>query len=363
MKVIISGGGTGGHIFPAIAIADALKVEDPNVEILFVGAKGKMEMTKIPAAGYKIKGLNVAGFHRKQLLRNLSFPFKLMSSMWAAVDIVRSFKPDIVVGVGGYASGPTLKAASWLGVPTVLQEQNSYAGVTNKLLAKKAKRIYVAYKGMDRFFDKKKIEIFGNPVRLDVYKHNLTIQESKDILGVHTTGKVVLVSGGSLGARSINEALAASYNDIKNNPEVFFYWQVGKLYFEEFQKHKVAQLPNVMMVGFIENMAAAYKMAEVVVCRAGALTISELTLTGNTAILIPSPNVAEDHQTHNAMSLVDIGAAVLVKDVRAKADLSQTIFDLLNDEARKASLREKITGLGTINSAEKIAKDIIRIIN
>lgn len=363
MRIIISGGGTGGHVFPAIAIADAIKEKDPKAEILFVGANGKMEMEKVPAAGYEIRGLNIAGFHRKQMTRNFGFPFKLLGSMISAVSIIRKFKPEIVIGVGGYASGPMLKAASWLNIPTVIQEQNSYAGVTNKLLAKKAKRIYVAYEGMERFFEEEKIRFVGNPVRKEVYDNKLSMPESRELMGCPREDLVVLISGGSLGARSINEAIAASYEDIKSRPDVFFVWQVGKLYYDEFKNDRVAKLPNVRVVTFIDNMAAAYIVAEIIVCRAGALTISELCLTCNPPILIPSPNVAEDHQTHNAMSLVDNGAAIMIKDDEAKEKLGKAIFDLLDDEDKKTKLIKGLDRLGRENAAEVIARDVLTMLN
>jgi UDP-N-acetylglucosamine--N-acetylmuramyl-(pentapeptide) pyrophosphoryl-undecaprenol N-acetylglucosamine transferase len=359
MKVIISGGGTGGHIFPAIAIADALKAENPNIEILFVGAKGKMEMQKVPAAGYEIKGLNIAGFHRKQLSRNLTFPFKLLSSLWNAFMIVKGFKPNAVIGVGGYASGPTLKAASWLGIPTFLQEQNSFAGVTNKLLAQKAKKIFVDYEGMDKFFDGSKILISGNPVRREICENHATIDEAKSFFDIPLDSKVVLISGGSLGARSINEAIDSAYELIKANPNVYFFWQAGKLYLEEFMNRPIAQLPNVTIVDFIVDMAKAYAMAEVVVARAGALTISELKIVGKPVILVPSPNVAEDHQTHNAMALVNKHAALLVKDAEAKQMLGQQIIDLVNDENIKTTLSKSILQMAKVNAAKEIAKEVL----
>ena len=359
MRILISGGGTGGHVFPAIAIADALKEEDPNVEILFVGAQGKLEMAKVPRAGYEIKGLHIAGFHRKKMWRNISFPFKLIRSMLAALKIVRGFRPDAAIGVGGYASGPTLKVSNWLGIPTFLQEQNSYAGVTNKLLAKKAEKIFVAYEGMNKFFDEEKINLVGNPVRDVFEKSSLSKNEARlkmEIpLGIQ---KVILVSGGSLGAKAINEAISGLSGYLMNHPEVFCFWQVGKLYIDEYQKKPIAALENVQMVDFIDDMNAAYTMADIVVCRAGALTISELMVVGKPAILMPSPNVAEDHQTHNAMALVKRDAAIIVRDEEAGEKLEKEVISLLADEMKRKMLSRNVSEMAKHDAAKVIAKDI-----
>ncbi|MBK8700638.1 MAG: undecaprenyldiphospho-muramoylpentapeptide beta-N-acetylglucosaminyltransferase [Saprospiraceae bacterium] len=359
MKVIISGGGTGGHVFPAIAIADAIRRQQPDAEILFVGAKGKLEMEKVPAAGYQIKGLDIAGMQRKLTLKNLTLPFKVMTALWQARKIVYEFKPDVAVGVGGYASGPLLKVCGWMGIPYVIQEQNSYAGVTNKLLAKKAAKVFVAYHGMDRFFDAKKIIMTGNPVRAQIAGADMTTEEARAGIGVDTNKKTTLVFGGSLGARTLNEAIAGNESWIKANQDVQFIWQVGKLYYDDFSKTPVAELPNVKVLPFIEDMATAYKAADVVVCRAGALTISELALVGKPAILVPSPNVAEDHQTHNAMALVNEGAALMVRDDEAKTSLMGLLGLLMKDQEKQQSLSNRLLALARPGAAAAIASGII----
>jgi UDP-N-acetylglucosamine--N-acetylmuramyl-(pentapeptide) pyrophosphoryl-undecaprenol N-acetylglucosamine transferase len=279
--------------------------------------------------------------------------------MWKAYSLVRRFKPDAAIGVGGYASGPTLKAASWLNVPTFIQEQNSFAGVTNKLLAKSAKRIFVAYEGMDTFFDAKKIALCGNPVRVDILDGNLNKAEARDKIDIpNGINNVVLISGGSLGARAINEAILEMEEYIQSNSDTFFYWQVGKLYLKEFSDKSIARLPNVKVVSFIEDMSAAYKAADLVICRAGALTISELTVVGKPVILMPSPNVAEDHQTHNALSLVKKNAAIMVKDNEATERLEKEVNSLLQDENRRKELIKNIEALGKKDAARVIVKDI-----
>ncbi len=363
MKIIISGGGTGGHVYPAIAIADAIKKINPEAEILFIGAEGKLEMEKVPAAGYPIKGLWISGFQRKLTFRNLIFPIKLLHSIWKARQIISAFKPDVVVGVGGYASGPTLQMANRKGIPTVLQEQNSYPGVTNKLLSKKADKICVAYEGMGRFFENKKIVITGNPVRSDFFMH---LNEKKDEafkhFGFDVNKKTVFVFGGSLGARTINEAMKANSELIKNNPDVQMLWQVGKLYVDDFKNCETAKLPNVKQQKFIDRMDLAYAMADVVVGRAGALTISELCLVGKPALLIPSPNVAEDHQTKNAMALVEKQAAKMIGDNIAKEKLMFTILELLNNTKKRVELSNNIKELAKPNAADEIAKAVIDLI-
>ncbi|MEO1258730.1 MAG: undecaprenyldiphospho-muramoylpentapeptide beta-N-acetylglucosaminyltransferase [Bacteroidota bacterium] len=364
MKLIISGGGTGGHVYPAIAIADAIKKIKPEADILFVGAEGKLEMEKVPKAGYPIKGLWISGFQRKLTIRNLLFPIKLISSLFKAKKIIRKFKPDVAVGVGGYASGPLLKMAERKNIPTVLQEQNSYPGVTNKLLAKNAHRICVAYDGMERFFKKEKIVLTGNPVRAEFFKNlNQKKEEAYNHFGFDKNKISVFVFGGSLGARTINQAMAASFNSLKNNPEVQVLWQVGKLYLEEYKNSETAKLPTVKTMAFIDRIDLAYAMADVVIGRAGALSISELCLVGKPAILIPSPNVAEDHQTKNALALVEKNAAVLVHDSEAKEKMMSTAIDLLNDENKKQALAENIKKLARPNAAEDIAKEILNLVS
>ena len=363
MKIIISGGGTGGHVYPAIAIADAIKKIKPEADILFVGAEGKLEMEKVPNAGYPIKGLNITGFQRKLTFRNLLFPFKLIFSLIKANNIVRKFNPDVAVGVGGYASGPLLKMAGRNDVPTVLQEQNSYPGVTNKLLAKNANKICVAYDGMDRFFPKEKIVLTGNPVRADFFENlESKKEEAYRHFGFDKNKKTVFVFGGSLGARTINQAMETSVELLRKNQQIQVLWQIGKLYVDDFGKCETANLPTVKTEVFIDRMDLAYAMADVVIGRAGALTISELCLVGKPAILIPSPNVAEDHQTKNAMALVEKNAAIMVHDKEAKEKMISTAIDLLNDDNKKMELTNNIKKLAKPNAAENIAKEILKLI-
>ena len=331
MRVLISGGGTGGHVYPAIALANAIKDKDPSAEILFVGAQGKLEMKKVPAAGYFIKGLWISGFQRKLSFRNLSFPFKLASSLYRGRKIIMDYKPDVVVGVGGYASGPILQVASMMKIPTLIQEQNSYPGITNKILAKKVNKICVAYDGMERFFPSEKIIFTGNPVRRDLYDIQINREEAKASFGIDNDHKTVLIFGGSLGARRINESVEGAFDMIKRHSEINYIWQVGKMYFDEYSCGVVAALPNITVLPFIERMDYAYAAADAVVCRAGALTISEIALINKPAVLIPSPHVAEDHQTKNAMALVNNDAALMVPNAEAKEKMIPTILELLSD--------------------------------
>lgn len=361
MRAIISGGGTGGHIFPAIAIADAIKEQIPDAEILFVGAQGKMEMEKVPKAGYKIIGLKVAGFQRRMTWKNLTFPFKLMGSLMHARKILKEFKPDVAVGVGGYASGPTLRMANSAGIPSVLQEQNSYAGVTNKILAGKAEKICVAYDHMNKFFPEEKIIFTGNPVRQQVYDNDIDTLEAKTTLGLDKSKKTILITGGSLGARSLNEAIERHFEKLSQDEEYNVIWQVGKLYYDEYKNSKISKTPNVTVLPFIERMDMAYKAADIVVCRAGALTISELSLVVKAAILVPSPNVAEDHQTKNAMALVERDAAVLVKDQDAKETLVDEIIKLISDEEKIERLKSNIKHFGRPDAAKHIAEVVTEI--
>lgn len=363
MKIIISGGGTGGHVYPAIAIADAIKKIKPEADILFVGAEGKLEMEKVPKAGYPIKGLNITGFQRKLTFKNLLFPFRLFFSLIKANNILRKFKPDVAIGVGGFASGPLLKMAERKNIPTVLQEQNSYPGVTNKLLAKNAQKICVAYDGMGRYFSKEKIVVTGNPIRADFF-HDLENkkEEAYRHFGFDKNKKTVFIFGGSLGAKTINQAMEASAEKLRKNQQIQVLWQIGKLYVEDFGKCETANLPNVKTEVFIDRMDLAYAMADVVIGRAGALTISELCLVGKPAILIPSPNVAEDHQTKNAMALIEKNAAVLVHDKNAKDEMISTAIDLLNDENKKMELAKNIKKLAKPNASVEIAKVILELI-
>lgn len=357
-KFIISGGGTGGHIFPALSIADGLKKRFPDCQILFVGAEGKMEMERVPAAGYTITGLPVAGFHRGEIWRNLSFLPKLIKSLMKARKVVKDFNPDVVIGVGGYASGPVLRQANNLRIPTVLQEQNSYAGVTNKILGRKANRICVAYDKMDRFFPAEKIVYTGNPVRSGLLA-NSDKKEALDYFGTVPGKPVILVLGGSLGARTINQSIAAKLERIKNS-EVQVIWQTGKYYYNDIKTllDKI-EVPNLKVYEFISRMDLAYSLSDVVISRAGAGTISELCIVGKPSILVPSPNVSEDHQTHNAMSLVEKDAAILVRDADSVNDLVDTAVDLVNNKDRCEILSQNIKKLATPDST----KDIVEVIS
>lgn len=359
-RVLISGGGTGGHIFPALSIANAIKRRDPETEILFVGALGRMEMERVPAAGYNIEGLPVVGFDRKRLWRNFGVLWKLWKSLRKARKIVKEFKPDIAIGVGGYASGPVLKQAQKNGIPTLLQEQNSYAGVTNKLLAKKAAAICVAYDGMERFFPAEVIVKTGNPVRTDLEGCSLTQQEAKKELGFDPERKLVLVVGGSLGARTVNEAVAASLDTLAKEG-VNLMWQTGRYGAEHFQE-LAKKYPNVQATTFITRMDLAYRAADVVVSRAGAGTISELQNLGKAVILIPSPNVAEDHQRHNAEALSTRDAAIMILDVDAVEKLSGTLVNLIHDDARQATLSDNIKKMALHSADEKIVDKIYEIV-
>ena len=359
--MIISGGGTGGHIYPAIAIANALKGIDNNIEVLFVGAKDRMEMQKVPAAGYKIEGLWISGIQRRLTLDNLMFPFKVISSVLKAKRILRGFKPDIAVGVGGYASWPLLYAANSMNIPTLIQEQNSYAGVTNKALARKAKRICVAYQEMDKFFPKEKIMLTGNPVRKDILDYQSKRDEAFKFFHLDSTKRTVLVIGGSLGARTINESISAKLS-MFTDAGVQVIWQTGKLYVEK-AKALVEESGNssIKVFDFISRMDYAYAAADVVISRAGALSISELCLVSKPAVLVPSPNVAEDHQTKNAMALVNADAAQMIKDQAAVQVLVPAALKLLQDEEKKKFFRENIKKLGKPDAANTIAREVIEI--
>ncbi len=360
-RIIISGGGTGGHIFPAIAIADAVKALAPEATIRFVGAKGKMEMEKVPKAGYPIDGLWISGFQRKLTLRNLSFPLKLISSLWRARQIIRRFRPQVAVGVGGYASGPLLQMANSRGIPTLLQEQNSFPGITNRLLGGKADKICVAYEGMERFFPTAKLLLTGNPVRRQLQHLEATRAEGAAHFGFDPNRPILFVFGGSLGAKSINEAMAANTELLRNRPEVQVLWQVGKLYEAAFTACETAQLPNVQARAFIDGMDLAYAMADVIVARSGALTISELQFAGKPAVFIPSPNVAEDHQTKNAQALVQKGAALLIPDHEARERIMADALALIDDPERCQQLRTHIRKLAQPDAAERIAREVLRL--
>ncbi len=363
LRVIISGGGTGGHIFPAIAIAGELRRLRPDVKILFVGAEGRMEMQRVPAAGYEIKGLPVAGFDRKHLLKNVGVLVKAWKSSRMARDIIKDFHPDVAVGVGGYASGPTLRECQKAGVPTLLQEQNSYAGVTNKMLAKKARRICVAYEGMERFFPAEAIVMTGNPIRQNLADRTLSRVESVKRFGLDPKRKTVLIVGGSLGARTINDTILSGLNLIRRQEQVQFIWQTGKFYSEEIKKRlDEAGCPdNLKVTDFISNMNEAYAAADLVVSRAGAGSISEFCLLGKPVVLVPSPNVAEDHQTKNAMALVEKDAALCVADTEARLTLLPLAINTVQDEAKLVELSRNILKFARPNASEDIAKEVIRL--
>lgn len=362
LRIIISGGGTGGHIFPAVSIANAIKEQHPEAKILFVGAEGRMEMQRVPAAGYEIKGLPVAGFDRKNLLKNIPVLFKLFKSQRMARQIIKDFKPMAAVGVGGYASGPTLKMAQKMGIPTLLQEQNSYAGVTNKLLAQQARKICVAYDGMEKFFPKDRIIKTGNPVRQGLLNSNISHDEAVKSFGLDPTKKTVLLIGGSLGARTINESVI-NHLDLVRNSGVQFIWQTGKYYSDEIQNRLKDEkgLEMLHVTDFISSMDCAYAAADLVISRAGAGSISEFCLLQKPVILVPSPNVAEDHQTKNAMALVEKDAALFVKDAEAKDQLLQLAVDAVMQEGKLASLSQHIATLAYTDSANVIANEVYRL--
>ena len=361
-KVIISGGGTGGHIFPAISIANTLKKRFPDIDILFVGAEDRMEMSKVPAAGYPIVGLPVKGFDRAHLFKNIEVVRCLLKSLSRAKKTLRDFRPDIAVGVGGYASGPTLWMASSLGIPTLIQEQNSYAGVTNKLLAKKAGRICVAYEGMEKFFPKEKIVITGNPVRQDLEEASGKREEALRFFGLSPEKKTLLVVGGSLGARTINHSIQGDLDKLFASG-IQVIWQTGRYYQEEALTHlKAYRGMAIWCSDFITRMDYAYAASDLVISRAGAGSISELCILKKPVILVPSPNVAEDHQTKNAMALVNQNAALMIKDNEAKEKLVDTALSLIQDDARLVSLSENIHKMAHFHSAEQIVDDFVRII-
>ena len=361
IRLLISGGGTGGHVFPAIAIADAIKERQPQAQIKFIGANGKLEMDRVPKAGYDIEGLNIRGFQRKLSWQNLTFPFKLMGSLLKASRIVRDFRPDVVVGVGGYASGPTGEVAVRMGIPLLLQEQNGFPGVTNRLLAKRAARICVAYPDMERYFPAEKIIVTGNPVRGAIENLTATREAGLAHFGLDPERKTIFLFGGSLGARTLNDAVVASHELLRERDDVQLIWQIGKLYADEFLDSATAQLPNVHATVFVDKMEYAYAAADVIIGRAGALTISELTLVGKPAVLVPSPNVAEDHQTKNAMALVDRGAAVLVRDAEAREVLFEKTLELLADDRWREQLRYNVGKLAQRNAAARIADEIFEL--
>ena len=357
-KFILSGGGTGGHIYPAIAIANELKLQFPDAEFLFVGAKDKMEMQKVPQAGYEIKGLWIAGIQRKITLQNMMFPFKLISSLWDSNKIIRNFKPNVVIGTGGFASGPLLRAAGSSGIPTVIQEQNSFPGITNKLLSKKANAICVAYENLERFFPKDKIVLTGNPVRQDLIDISSKRQEAIAFYNLDPNKKTLLVLGGSLGARRVNQLIEKELKNILSQ-DIQIIWQCGKLYFEDYKKYN---LPNVKVVDFIERMDFVYAAADVIISRAGASSVSELCIVGKPVIFIPSPNVAEDHQTKNAQAIVDAKGAILLKESELESQFSIVFEALLKDTGKQNQLSDNIKKLARPNATKAIVEEIKKLL-
>lgn len=363
LRVIISGGGTGGHIFPAVSIANEIRAKRPDAKILFVGAEGRMEMQRVPAAGYEIKGLPIAGFNRKNLLKNIPVLFKIMKSRSMARQIIRDFRPQVVVGVGGYASGPTLNVAESMGIPTLLQEQNSYAGVTNKLLAKKARKICVAYEGMERFFPADKILFTGNPVRQNLLDCKVTKEDAVRSFGLVPGKQTILIVGGSLGARTLNDSILGNLPLVKQQSKVQFIWQTGKYYSEEI-KAELARRgcpENLKVMDFISDMSQAYAAADLVISRAGAGSISEFCLLGKPVILVPSPNVAEDHQTKNALALVQKNAALYIADADARRTLLPKAINTVSDLEKLESLSRNVIALARPNAASDIADEVIKL--
>lgn len=358
-KFILSGGGTGGHIYPAIAIANELKSRFPECEILFVGASDKMEMQKVPQAGYKIIGLWIAGIQRRLTLDNAMFPLKLMSSLWKSRKIVKDFRPDVVIGTGGFASGPLLRAAAAMGVPTVVQEQNSYPGITNKWLAEKAKKICVAYDNLERFFPKEKIVFTGNPVRQDILEVNQHRQDAINAFGLDENKKTLLVLGGSLGSRRINQLIAKELTWLLAQ-DVQIIWQCGKFYFEEYQHF--GDREGVKVLSFIDRMDLVYAAADVVISRSGASSVSELCIVGKPVLFIPSPNVAEDHQTKNAQSIVDKDGALLLKEVHLDTQFQNVFGDLLANLEKQQRLGENIKKLAKVNATKDIVEEVAKLL-
>ncbi len=357
-KFILSGGGTGGHIYPAVAIANELKSRYPEAEFLFVGAEDKMEMQKVPQAGYAIKGLWIAGLQRKLTLQNAMFPLKLISSLWKSRKIIKEFKPDVVIGTGGFASGPLLQMANMLGVPTLIQEQNSFPGITNKLLSKKANKICVAYENLERFFPKEKMILTGNPVRQDLIAIEDKRAEAVAHFKLDANKKTLLVLGGSLGARRMNQLIEKELKKIQDQ-NVQIIWQCGKLYFEDYKKY---DSENVQVLSFIERMDLVYAAADIIISRAGASSVSELCIVGKPVIFIPSPNVAEDHQTKNAKAIVDKKGAILLRETQLDAEFSLVFEALLKDSEKQKQLSENIKELALPGATKQIADEVVKLI-
>lgn len=358
LKFILSGGGTGGHIYPAVAIANELKSRFPNAEFLFVGAKDKMEMQKVPQSGYKIEGLWISGLQRKLTFQNALFPFKLIDSLWRSRKIIKSFKPNVVIGTGGFASGPLLQMANSLNIPTVIQEQNSYPGITNKLLSKKANKICVAYENLERFFPREKMILTGNPVRQDLIDIESKKIEAIKYFDLEVNKKTLLVLGGSLGARRVNQLIEKELENLKSlNIQII--WQCGKLYFEDYKKH---QSKNVQVLAFIDRMDLVYAAADIVISRAGASSVSELCIVGKPVVFIPSPNVAEDHQTKNAKSIVDKKGAIMLKETELDAEFILVFEALLKDIGKQEQLSTNIKELALPNATKQIVDEIVKLI-
>jgi UDP-N-acetylglucosamine--N-acetylmuramyl-(pentapeptide) pyrophosphoryl-undecaprenol N-acetylglucosamine transferase len=355
-RILISGGGTGGHVFPAIAIADAIRLLVPNAQILFVGAFGKIEMEKVPLAGYPIKGLWISGIDRKSVVKNLLFPIKLVISLVVSVSIMLRFRPNLAIGVGGYASGPSLAVAHWFGVPYILQEQNAFPGITNKILKKSAQKICVAYPGMEKYFPADKIVLTGNPVR-KIFQHGLTLKsQAMQFFAIPENLRVILIVGGSLGAASINRTLRRSFDEIAANPQIFWIWQTGKLYFQEIGENIMKKPDNLIIIPFLDRMDMAYAAADLVIGRAGALTISELIHVSKPAILVPSPNVAEDHQTRNAESFEKIGGGEFIPDELIWDNLISRAISLVNNKELLDKYSASLKKVQVSDAAESIAK-------
>lgn len=359
-RIILSGGGTGGHIYPAIAIADEIKQRFPKAEILFVGAEDRMEMQKIPEAGYKIEGLWISGLQRALTFKNLIFPFKLMSSLFRSFQIIRKFQPDVAIGTGGFASGPLLEVANRKGIPTLLQEQNSYPGITNKWLSKKAESICVAYENLERFFPKQKIRLTGNPVRRDLLKIDEKRAEAINFFSLKKDRKTILILGGSLGARRINQLIEEYLDDlITEGAQVI--WQTGKLYFEQYKKYGSKEF--VQTHEFLNNMNLAFAAADIIISRAGAGTVSELCIVGKPVVFIPSPNVAEDHQTKNAMAVANNDAAVVVHESNLEKEFREVFFPLLKNDKKQRELSSNIKKMAKPNATAHIVDEVEKLIN
>jgi len=359
-KFILSGGGTGGHIYPAVAIADELKVRYPNAEFLFVGASDRMEMDKVPQAGYKIEGLWISGIQRKLTLKNLIFPFKLIVSLLRSRKIIKIFKPDVVIGTGGFASGPLLQMATSKGIPSLIQEQNSYPGITNKLLGKKVNTICVAYEGLEKFFPKEKIRLTGNPIRKDLLEVKSKQIAGKDVFELIHSKYTLLVLGGSLGARRINQLIESNIETFKGN-NVQVIWQCGKLYYEQYKQYN--ELENVQVHAFLNTMDMAYAAADVIISRAGAISVSELCIVGKPVIFIPSPNVAEDHQTKNAQAVADKKAAILIREKDLDSEFENQFSELILSEEKRKELSENIQALALTNATNDIVNEVEKLLS